>query len=91
MALNYGFIITKDHIEDGKMDGETITVAPALLWDLEAGKGEKFKMYDDDNTLYYEGRMIHQKGEEMFFPLDSVGENAGCTWIGYESDGFKSL
>jgi len=88
---SYGFIITKDHIEDGRMDGETTTVDPALLWDLEAGKGEEFKLYDGDGVLYYEGRMIHQQGEEMFFPLDTVGESAGCTWIGYKSDHFKAL
>lgn len=38
----------------------------------------QFRMYDDDNELYYEGYLI---GDE-FAPLDAFGTpNAGCTRI----------
>lgn len=53
-------------------------------------KGEKFKMYDDDKELYYEG--VHVGGDQ-FEPLDCFGmPNAGCTEIHYFYNGkFQSL
>lgn len=41
-------------------------------------EAKQFRMFDDDNILYYEGYLI---GDE-FGPLDDFGEpNAGCTSI----------
>jgi len=50
-------------------------------------KGEKFRLYDDDMILYYEGYLC---GEDYhgFEPMDDYGEpNAGCTIIEYYKDG----
>jgi hypothetical protein len=45
---------------------------------LKRGEGTPFRMYDDDNELYYEGFLF---GNE-FGPLDDYGTpNAGCTRI----------
>ena len=39
-----------------------------------------FRMFDDDNCLYYEG----WSSKENFWPLDDYGApNAGCTSISY--------
>ena len=49
----------------------------------------KFRMYDDDNTLCYEGAtnaLDDELGDEeaVFAPLDNFGApNAGCTRIDY--------
>lgn len=48
----------------------------------------KFRMYDDDGELYYEGRC----DEESFGPLDDFGKpNAGATSIEYFTDGKWSV
>lgn len=76
-----GWIITKDLIEFGEDDG---TMGPRTISDetvkrLQAGEGKKFRMYDDDDELYYEGRVL---GDDEFSPLDHFGmPNAGCTRI----------
>lgn len=55
---------------------------------LKAGKGDTFKMYDDDGELYYTGRLVvsgettHDDEEACIGPLDDFGmPNAGCTEI----------
>ena len=67
--------ITKNHI------GERM--AESVEWDEEEhGKGKlhKFRMYDDDGNLYYEGVCT----ELEFDPLDDYGmPNAGCTYMKY--------
>lgn len=53
---------------------------------LKAGKGEKFKMYDDDGELYYEGRIVGEDYHQLE-PLDDFGMgNAGCTDIRYKNE-----
>lgn len=38
---------------------------------------KRFRLFDDDGTLYYEGFLV---GDDEFAPLDDFGEpNAGCT------------
>jgi len=45
---------------------------------------ERFRMYDDDGNLYYEGRSM----EVGFEPLDDFGSpNAGCTGIKFLEEG----
>jgi len=54
--------------------------------DINSGKGEKFRMFDDDMNLYYEGRITG--GYDGFEPLDDFGQpNAGCTSIEYLKNG----
>lgn len=41
--------------------------------------GRRFKMYDDDGNLYFEG----YAAEESFEPLDYATPRWGCTYICY--------
>ncbi len=51
---------------------------------LDAGKGEAFKMYDDDGEHYYSGRIVGDY--DGFEPLDDYGTpNAGATEIRYRA------
>jgi len=48
----------------------------------------KFRMYDDDGELYYEGVSSDNETEDAFLPLDDFGmPNAGCTDIKYLTGG----
>ena len=73
--------IDKQHIGD---EGAVGKVGPcgAILNAAEIlahPKAKRFRMYDDDGTLYYEGALV---GDDEFAPLDDFGEpNAGCTRI----------
>lgn len=67
---------------------------------MTGGKGQRFRILDDDDEVYYEGRIIlaasAMNGEEMFGPLDDFGApNAGCTSIQYweagTGGGWKTL
>jgi len=45
----------------------------------------RFRMYDDDRVLYYEGYLV---GDDWFAPLDDFGgPNAGCAGIKVLEDG----
>jgi hypothetical protein len=47
--------------------------------------GKKFRMFDDDGELYYEGILV---GGDGFEPLDDFGSpNAGATAIKYKENG----
>lgn len=64
----YGFIIDVDLIADPEYPPATNCNAagvvgprdidPAVCSSLEAGCGRRFRLYDDDGELYYEGRYI---------------------------------
>lgn len=104
-----GWVIDKDKIaseEDKEKypDGECNLHAVGLMGpsnisekcqaDLKAGKGEKFKMYDDDGELYYIGRYLEDSESEFhedeFQPLDNFGlPNAGCTYLKYKNSETK--
>ena len=44
----------------------------------------RFRMFDDDDNLIYEGFLVHDKNSEGFEPLDDFGTpNFGCTYIKY--------
>ena len=82
MTEKYAWIIDKDHTDfvgGGLLVTENMDehVANELLKD---GKGLKFRLYDDDKILYYEGRMVGDfEGVGDFDPLDWAMYNAGCT------------
>jgi len=51
---------------------------------LEDEMVARFRMYDDDGEMYYEGIATPDDGEDGFAPLDDFGTpNAGCTEIRY--------
>ena len=88
------WIITKVHDEScadevGTMGPRTIT--PENETYLRSGKGIAFKLYDDDNTLIYEGRITPNAYESApFQPLDQFGmPNYGCTSIRYREYGTR--
>lgn len=76
--------ITKDHIEDGEHEGYTFTPHEAfnnpLIQEL---LNNKFRLYDDDGELYFEGIATNQSCESAFEPLDWAMANFGCTEIKY--------
>ena len=76
--------IDKDVIDDGdavdNWNGESIS-----LEDCKQRCTHKFRMLDDDDTVYYEG---YSNNSSSFAPLDDFGmPNAGCTDIQYYEDG----
>lgn len=80
--------ITKDHIaEPGATAGTNQNAAGLVsrMFSPEAPLPQKFKMYDDDGKLCYEGEA---GAEADFQPLDDFGmPNAGCTRIDYLIEG----
>ena len=84
----YGWIIDKD--EEGRIIpvmGPS-GISPDMIRRLMNGEGEKFRMYDGDGELYYEGRIIHDESSTGYEPLDDYGRgNAGCVAIMYLVNG----
>lgn len=76
--------ILKDHTEDIAEDVDV----QSRNFDPEKAKllpKTKFKLYDDDGNLYYEGLLY---GEIDFHPLDDCGmSNAGATTMKYFQNG----
>lgn len=106
MHTSHAWLITADHIDDvdgdrGEDDigrvgpGRPENIDPELRKLLAAGEGEPFQLFDD-NILYYEGRVITQKGalhasqsdDHIAFAVLRWGADAaGCTIIRYWIDG----
>ena len=90
--------VTKSWIEDGPDKPKDMDITGPRNCPDDAEDGDftwtKFRMYDDDGTLCYEGRMNeHCDG---FEPLDHFGmPNAGCTelreWVPGKGGGWKTL
>jgi hypothetical protein len=80
------WIITRDFASSENGEGNDVGKGNEEI--LKRNNKTKFKMYDDDDVLYYEGFMIENGGEELFNPLDDFGmPNAGCTRIDILSNG----
>lgn len=94
---DYAWTIDTDHLYEDETDRNAVGVtgpsdAPAdLLAKLGAGEGYVFKIYDDDNELYYTGRLVfypeedgHPSNEAVAGPLDDYGTpNDGATEVRY--------
>ena len=80
--------ITKDWADDGDAIGQWNARLRPENDNIEYCKKlctEKFRMYDDDGELYYEG---YSNDSSSFQPLDDFGmPNAGCTEIKYYENG----
>ena len=90
--VNYGWIITRDNVEDGKHVGTMgpHNVTPAVADALSAGKGRAWRAYDDDGEWYYSGRYIDCPNGNEFAPLDNfAAPNAGATELRYRGDDGK--
>jgi len=86
----YGWRIDVDHVDNKGPTYGPRDLDPVVNTALNDGRGEKFRMYDDDGILYYEGRIIHVDGyeapDEGFEPLDDYGTpNAGAVDIHYRN------
>lgn len=92
MPARYAWIIDRDHLAgDGHTDEGVLGprgVAPELEAQLceRPLRGERFRIRDDDNELYYEGRIVGRF--DGFEPLRDFGTpNAGATSIEYLRNG----
>jgi hypothetical protein len=94
MSSRYGWIIDVDHCPDENFRAPSNMNAPGMMGpsslgtdieaQLRAGLGDKFRLYDDDGEVMYEGRYIGPGDETLFAPLDDFGApNAGATRIDY--------
>lgn len=98
----HAWIITRDFLteEHEKNMNAVGTCGPAdassELVQMAKENGKSFRLYDDDDILYYEGKFIINPdvneddldGEEEFVPLTEFGEgHAGCTRIDYLENG----
>lgn len=99
MSARYAWIITKDHIPnpeapEGSYQNARGLTGPAdapheLLENLAAGQGDTFRMYDDDQEIYYTGRGLSVDDEwddnACFGPVYDFGRpNAGAIWIRWQ-------
>lgn len=91
MPRLYAWVIDKDLLAERWSDIKSRAgvngpgnADPTLLARLAAGEGDKFRMLDDDDEVYYEGRIV---GDNYGYePLEDFGEgDAGCTQIQYRS------
>lgn len=95
--MSYGWMIDKDHYGEGPEGTNQNAVGimgprdmtDAIVTRLKAGEGQSFRMGDDDNDLYYEGRFFDEDydtqdlrhlplsrvdvTEAAFAPLDDFG------------------
>lgn len=86
---NYAWLITTDHTDSG--EGDAGVMGPKghkMTEGYIAAKGKLFRMYDDDNILYYTGFYVGDG--DGFEPLDDFGmPGAGCTAIKYKQPSGK--
>jgi hypothetical protein len=101
----YGWVITKDHINNESVGVYGPRDCPFADAEEIKKKGKRFRMFDDDGNLYYEGRFLELPEDQKtpdhefvngFEPLEDYGTpNAGCTSIQYwesgKGGGWKTL
>jgi hypothetical protein len=79
-----GWIITKDHLKKDTADWKSRVGYTSQGWDSETDSlaTTKFRLYDDDGILYYEGRLIDDEwGDSQDWALEWGKYDAGCTTI----------
>jgi hypothetical protein len=65
----------------------------SMLAKFKAEMTEEFRLYDDDNELYYEGLCLNlddQPDSSAFEPLDWAMGDAGCVRMDYRKKGDSS-
>lgn len=86
------WIVCVDHIDSNKAVGVCggASISQEQFDLLREGQSQDitlFRLYDDDDILYYEGRMVIGDEGNGFEPLDDFGEpNAGCTRVDLFND-----
>ena len=90
MTDKYAWTIDKDYIDlfdVGLLVTENMSVDAAKEL-LKDGRGLKFKLYDDDKNLDYEGRMVGDfEGVGDFDPLDWAMGRVGSTGMKIYDEG----
>lgn len=72
------WMITHDYL-----DNKDVKVC-SRDWRPEAELNQRFRLFDDDGVLCYEGVSNDSESEAGFDPLDDYGTpNVGCTYIQY--------
>lgn len=91
------WVITKDYTSARKYRSTFIASSKKTesipLIEVGMKMPYKFRLYDDDGNLYYEGYSDDNSSEKAFAPLDDYGmPNDGCTEIRYLENGkFETL
>lgn len=67
------FCITQDHLDEIKATDEEIKLAK------KNGMDSYFKLYDDDDILYYSGYYNEETLDEEMEVLDWAMNDSGCT------------
>jgi len=88
------WIITNDLIDTNSVgvgddeNGKRVQTFPSK----GDGLSYDFRLYDDDNKLYYEGRTadINEDEERAFAPLDWARYKTGCTIMRYRQHGLHN-
>ena len=91
-TCEHAWIITKDIVNDGESAGQAGPIRASDrnvrflktkkdLNKMDLGeKLERFRMFGDDDELYFEGISLNAS---QFQPLDEFGAGFGCTRIDY--------
>lgn len=84
--IMYGWIITKDHLDIEGIKSRVGVMGPSGIPDeivdqLHVGQGQKWRAYDDDGELYYEGLWIGEDEYGLGPLTDFCMGDAGCTTI----------
>ena len=79
------WIIIKDHCKNEYDPRDQTGTQSANFNEAKAASlVHRFRMYDDDDVLCYEGLSANCDSEKAFGPLDNFGKpNVGCTSIFY--------
>lgn len=81
------FIITRDVIEPENSQAGVIGPRNNTLTKDQLKQGQKFRMLDDDDIVYYYGFYVESGDSDEFEPLVCFGlPNAGCTAIQYKDN-----
>lgn len=72
------FVITKDFLDMIKVSKERLAEFK------KSGFKTYFKIYDDDDILYFSG-YLHESEPDDFTPLDWAMFDSGCTRIDYRN------
>lgn len=86
----FGWIITHDFIRCTEMGDRSQVGRVSRAWDekAQAAATTKFRLYDDDGNLYYQGRLCDGDYADSQFDALRWGEAfAGCTTIKVQRDG----
>lgn len=70
------FTITQDHLDNEELELDTVEQYK------DDGFNKEFRLYDDDDILYYSG-LLFEDAEDEFEPLDWAMNDSGCTRIDY--------